>query len=57
MPNGEAGETTTAPAEEELEETGNYPAPDDGPQDDVDQSALPQFDDDLVDGADLEVEG
>jgi len=43
-------------AEQELEETGNYPDPDDGAQDDVGQAALPQFDDDLVDGADLEAD-
>ena len=42
--------------EQELEETGNYPDPDDGPQDDVEQVALPQYDDDLIDGADLEAE-
>lgn len=41
------------PLDEVLAETGNYPLPDDGPQDDVDQSALPQYDEDLIDGADL----
>lgn len=33
------------------EETGNYPTPDDGPQDDLDQATTPQYDEDLVDGA------
>lgn len=33
------------------EETGNYPTPDDGPQDDLDQTTTPQYDEDLVDGA------
>ncbi|KAA1420092.1 hypothetical protein FE697_019635 [Mumia zhuanghuii] len=42
--------------EEGLEETGNYPDPDDGPQDDVDQARLPQYDDDLIAGATLEDE-
>lgn len=45
-----------ATVEGEPEETGNFPFPDDGPQDDVDQSALPAFDDVLIDGADLEAE-
>ncbi|WP_370614295.1 hypothetical protein [Mumia sp. Pv 4-285] len=40
--------------EGELEETGNYPDPEDGPQDDVDQASLPQYDDDLIGGATLE---
>jgi hypothetical protein len=44
------------PENEELVETGNYPDPDDGPQDDVAQTTLPQYDEDLVDGADLESE-
>ena len=35
-------------------DTGNSVGPDDGPQDDIDQSALPDFDEDLVDGATLE---
>ena len=38
----------------DLVETGNYPGPEDGPQDDVEQTSLPDFDEDLVDGADLE---
>ncbi len=38
----------------ELPDTGNYPEPQDGPQDDVEQTSLPDFDEDLVDGADLE---
>jgi hypothetical protein len=33
------------------EETGNYPTPDDGPQDDLEQTTTPQYDEDLVDGA------
>jgi hypothetical protein len=41
-------------AEQELEETGNYPDPEDGPQDDVDQARLPAYDDDLIGGATLE---
>jgi hypothetical protein len=35
-------------------ETGNYPDPEDGPQDDLDQTPEPQLDDHLVDGADYE---
>jgi hypothetical protein len=46
-------EETGLQVEHELEDTGNYPDPDDGPQDEVNQDALPQFDDLLVDGADL----
>jgi hypothetical protein len=41
-------------AEAELAETGNYPFPDDGAQDDVEQTTLPQYDEDLVDGAGLD---
>jgi hypothetical protein len=41
---------------QEPEDTPNYPEPDDGAQDDVEQVALPQYDDDLIDGADLEGE-
>jgi hypothetical protein len=37
-------------------ETGNYPDPDDGPQDDVEQTDEPLFEEALVDGADLEQE-
>jgi hypothetical protein len=44
------------PDNEEPIETGSYPAPDDGAQDDVEQTTLPQYDEDLVDGADLESE-
>jgi hypothetical protein len=32
-------------------DTGNYPMPDVGPQDDLEQIATPQYDEDLVDGA------
>jgi hypothetical protein len=35
-------------------ETGNYPDPWDGPQDHLDQTPEPQFDEHLVDGADYE---
>ena len=38
----------------ELVETGNFVFPEDGPQDDVVQTSLPDFDEDLVDGATLE---
>lgn len=44
------------PAAEDLPDTGNYPEPQDGPQDDVEQTTLPDFDEDLVDGADLEAD-
>lgn len=40
--------------EQQLVETGNYPEPSDGPQDQVEQTTLPQYDEDLVDGAGLE---
>ncbi|MGH1565777.1 hypothetical protein [Mumia sp. DW29H23] len=40
--------------QEELEDTGNYPDPDDGPQDDIEQASLPQYDDDLIAGVTLE---
>jgi hypothetical protein len=51
-------EDAAAPSEatEELRDTGNYPEPLDGPQDDVEQTTLPDFDEDLVDGADLEAD-
>lgn len=45
---------TTGEPLERPEETGNYPDPDDGAQDEVRQSTLPAYDEDLVDGADLE---
>jgi hypothetical protein len=32
-------------------DTGNYPIPEDGPQDDLEQISTPQYDEDLVDGA------
>ncbi|HEY9375770.1 MAG TPA: hypothetical protein VIQ02_01575 [Jiangellaceae bacterium] len=32
-------------------DTGNYPMPEDGPQDDLQQTSTPQYDEDLVDGA------
>jgi hypothetical protein len=41
------------PDEAEPVDTGNYPLPEDGPQDDVPQSTTPQYDEDLVDGAGL----
>lgn len=44
---------TAVPAAEPVD-TGNFPGPEDGPQDDVEQSTLPDFDEDLVDGAHLE---
>jgi hypothetical protein len=39
--------------DELLVETGNYPEPDDGPQDEVEQTNEPGFDEALVDGVDL----
>ncbi len=51
-----AKKAAAAATEVELVDTGNFPLPDDGPQEDVDQTALPAFDDVLVDGADLEGE-
>jgi len=42
--------------EPELVETGNFPDPWDGPQDHLEQTTEPQFDEDLVDAADDEVE-
>jgi hypothetical protein len=39
-----------------LVETGNYPDPDDGPQDDLEQVPTPQFDEHLIDGAGSEAE-
>lgn len=45
---------TDLPAVPDLAETGNYPDPGDGPQDHLDQSTQPQFDEDLVDGADVD---
>jgi hypothetical protein len=41
-------------SEPRLVETGNYPDPEDGPQDHLQQTPEPQFDDQLVDGADYE---
>ena len=41
-------------SEPALVETGNYPDPEDGPQDHLQQISEPQFDDQLVDGADYE---
>jgi hypothetical protein len=41
---------------DELVETGGYPGADDGPQDAVEQTTLPQYDEDLVNGAGLESE-
>jgi hypothetical protein len=38
-------------------ETGNYPDPEDGPQDDLEQTTTPQFDEDLVDGANAGADG
>lgn len=46
--------TETAVTELPPVETGNYPDPEDGPQDDLDQTPEPQLDDHLVDGADYE---
>jgi hypothetical protein len=37
--------------EEAPVETGNFPDPEDGPQDDLEQTTTPQFDEDLVNGA------
>lgn len=37
-------------------ETGNYPLPEDGAQDQVEQTRLPQYDEDLVDGATLDAD-
>jgi hypothetical protein len=37
-------------------DTGNYPMPVDGPQDDLDQTTAPQHDEDLVDGAGIGAE-
>lgn len=42
---------------DELEDVPTFPEPTDGPQDDVEQTTLPDFDEDLVDGASLEDEG
>jgi len=43
-----------AVSEPPLVETGNYPDPEDGPQDHLQQIPQPLFDDQLVDGADYE---
>jgi hypothetical protein len=43
--------------EEEPVETGNFPDPEDGPQDDLAQTTTPQFDEDLVDGANAGADG
>lgn len=48
------GDNAPGPGEPELVDTGNFPGPDDGPQDDIEQSSLPDFDEDLIDGAHLE---
>lgn len=37
-------------------DTGNYPMPGDGPQDDLEQTTAQQYDEDLVDGAGLGAE-
>jgi len=37
-------------------DTGNYPMPVDGPQDDLEQTTAPQYDEDLVDGAGIGAE-
>lgn len=47
--------TQDQPEEAELlVETGNFPDPEDGPQDDLEQTTTPQFDEDLVDAAGTE---
>lgn len=45
----------TPTAVPELVETGNYPDPWDGPQDHLEETTEPQFDEDLVDAVDDEV--
>jgi hypothetical protein len=44
------------PDEAEPVDTGNYPLPEDGPQDDVPQTTSARYDEDLVDGATLGAE-
>jgi hypothetical protein len=41
------------PDEAEPVDTGNYPLPEDGPQDDVPQTTSARYDEDLIDGAAL----
>jgi len=44
-------EAAAVPAGEAVPvDTGNYPMPVDGPQDDLEQTTAPQYDEDLVDG-------
>jgi len=54
--NGDEDAPPTEPQAIALVETGNYPDPDDGPQDDLEQVPTPQFDEHLVDGAGSEAE-
>jgi hypothetical protein len=56
MPRSVMTEGRAAGSEPEPVETGNYPDPTDGPQDHLVQTTEPQFDEDLVDAADDEVQ-
>jgi hypothetical protein len=50
-------EAAAVPANEAVSvDTGNYPMPVDGPQDDLEQITTPQYDEDLVDGAGIGAE-
>lgn len=50
-------EAAAVPANEAVPvDTGNYPTPGDGPQDDLEQTTAPQYDEDLVDGAGIGAE-
>jgi hypothetical protein len=50
-------EAAAVPAGEAVPvDTGNYPMPDNGPQNDLEQTTAPQYDEDLVDGAGFGVE-
>jgi hypothetical protein len=50
-------EAAAVPADEAVPvDTGNYPLPEDGPQDDLEQTTTPDYDEDLVDGAGIGAE-
>jgi hypothetical protein len=49
MSNNAAEDAVGQSPEDEPVETGNFPDPEDGPQDDLEQTTTPQFDEDLVD--------
>jgi hypothetical protein len=53
MTEGQLEAAAIPPDEAEPVDTGNYPLPEDGPQDDVPQTTSARYDEDLFDGAGL----